>query len=102
MRTLQLRLEGEGALRPPPRAYTRWLRARAVAGCAVKMLLGHDCYADVPLDQPMLARAISRAEHDFAFVGLTDEWALSPRAVLAKTACRTLSQPPCLPEGHPS
>jgi len=49
----------------------------AVSGCATKMLSGYGCYAEMPVTPQMLTTAVSRIQDDFAFVGLTGEWALS-------------------------
>jgi len=48
-----------------------------VAGCSVKMLNGKECGADIKVDSDMVETATRRVDEGFAFVGLTDEWALS-------------------------
>lgn len=51
--------------------------AAGIAGCAAKMLAGHPCLADGnQVTQDMTALAISRLD-DFAFIGITEDWALS-------------------------
>lgn len=57
--------------------YTLTSYASAVAGCSVKMMNGHDCGAPVPISSDMVATAIQRLDRGFAFVGLTEQWALS-------------------------
>mmetsp|Transcript_50630 Transcript_50630/g.94133 ORF Transcript_50630/g.94133 Transcript_50630/m.94133 type:complete len:371 (+) Transcript_50630:270-1382(+) len=47
---------------------------RGVQGCMTKMVLGFRCADDVELTPLMHARAKYRIAHDFAFVGLTEEW----------------------------
>jgi len=51
--------------------------AHAIAGCSVRMMNGHRCGEQVTVTQDMVSLAVSRLETGFAFVGLTDEWALS-------------------------
>merc|ERR550514_2499518 len=51
--------------------------AKQVAGCSVKMMNGRDCGAAVPVTVDMMSSAIDRLDTGFAFVGLTEEWALS-------------------------
>jgi len=48
-----------------------------VAGCSVKMLNGKECGANTEVDRGMVETATRRVDEGFAFVGLTDEWALS-------------------------
>lgn len=51
--------------------------SRMVAGCGVKMMNGNLCGEDVQVTDDMLAHALWRLSDGFAFVGLTEEWALS-------------------------
>ena len=57
-----------------PGMYVRW---PGIAGCATKMLLGSDCASKLVLHAEDAARAVSVLREHFAFVGLTERWALS-------------------------
>lgn len=51
--------------------------SRLVEGCGVKMMNGNGCGEDVEVTDQMLTQALFRLGDGFAFVGLTEEWALS-------------------------
>lgn len=51
--------------------------AQRTAGCATKMLTGHNCNDKVALQESHLQKAIQRVDEGFAFAGLTNEWELS-------------------------
>ena len=54
----------------------KFARFPGIAGCATKMLAGHQCAENVNLsDGRVLARALTRLRSGaFAFIGLSDEW----------------------------
>lgn len=58
----------------PIMTYARYL---GIPSCQTKMVLGHNCGTEVTITGELLAEAKRRVEHDFAFVGLTEESAAS-------------------------
>lgn len=51
--------------------------ANAIAGCSVRMMNGRKCGDQVNVTQAMVSTALQRLDGGFAYVGLTEEWALS-------------------------
>jgi len=51
--------------------------AAHVSGCSVRMVLGHECGAQIDVTTAMVKEAAERLDTGFAFVGITEEWALS-------------------------
>lgn len=54
-----------------------------IRSCQTKMVLGHNCGTEVHISGELLVEAKRRVEHDFAFVGLTEEAAASAKLFYA-------------------
>ena len=54
--------------------YARW---PGIAGCATKMLLGHQCASTHPITDADVAKAVRIVKEGFAYVGLLEHWATS-------------------------
>lgn len=60
------------------RAMAIYFNTEGVQGCMTKMIVGHRCAEqEVDLTPQLIEKAKDRLRHDFAFIGLTEEWDVS-------------------------